>query len=316
MPGAFTTFQVIFWRRRSCLATPLDHFQRFAKKQEIEAQFSEDIRHVIQGGYGSGTSSRGDGVGCVGRRGVRAHSPGLAAGAALALGATRHPGPEQPLACGSAPERAWGVQRKEQSRCPFDDHSAFMRSSASGLGSGGGEDALTLKPPTPTQQQQREAYEASKTVGKKNRDLQTRVFAAAPFDTPESALPSSTYRSSSEAAAASHGAPGISASGGAVLDQMQTYSDSRREAASNRSRMTGTDGLLAGNYLLGEGRTAVPIGRSSKPPQREKLLPQAMFKAQMDGLGRPSDDRTAYLNAKVLSEACRDRNQGSLLQFG
>merc|ERR1719203_995533 len=69
------------------LATPLDHFNRFNRREQLDSQFTEDIKQVIQGGYGA----RSDNVGVSsGRaRGVRARSRG--------------------------------------SGCPFDDHGAFVR---------------------------------------------------------------------------------------------------------------------------------------------------------------------------------------------
>jgi len=319
------------------IATPLDHFQRFQQKDEIKAQFSEDIRHVINGGYGKGSSARGDSVGTrSSRAGVRNHSPGLAAGAALALGSTaRQPSQDAYNAAREIKERARGQG------CPWDDHSAFRREGSTGsLGFGAGlgseeprgRGGTAARGGTPTRSMTpsrrppnlQEAYDAAgaaaRSLGKQNRDQQTRIFSAAPFDAPEAAMPSSTYAAASEALVAGpRGGKTVLPSGRTVPegapDQMHSYTDAKREAVSNRTRMAGMDGLISGNYLLGEGKTAIPVGRSGKPPPVGGLMPQAQLKAQLDGLGRPSEERAAYLNAQVMSEACRERNTAPRMHF-
>mmetsp|Transcript_47426 Transcript_47426/g.135985 ORF Transcript_47426/g.135985 Transcript_47426/m.135985 type:complete len:284 (+) Transcript_47426:97-948(+) len=280
------------------MASPLDHFNRFNQKQQHEASFSEDIRNVITGGYGM---SRGDNVGVIRQRGVRARSPGLAAGAALTLGGGG--GSTGQLPCAEANEVA--KQNKERSRgnsCPFDDHSAFARREANAPPWAREEEpSRIMKPPSP--KEGRQAYEASRNEGKRFRDSQQKVGSVAPWDAPETAVPVSSY------AVASQGVASTSAPAASV--------EARREASTNRSRMKGADDLITGGYLLGESRVAAPVGRSGRPPAApDRMLPQAMLKAQMDGLGPVSQDRAAYLNAKVMNEACRERNTNARLHLG
>lgn len=284
--------------------TPLEHFNRFCQKQQAEAQFCEDIRHVINGGGSLG--GYGDDVGVAGRqRGMRARSPGLAAGAALALGCGAAPGGQVRLPHQEASDIA--RQLKERSRgsgCPFDDHSAFSRQGAASPWSSTVEEpSRLLQPSAPSQQ--REAFEASRSVGRRNRDAQTKIGSTAPWDAPETSIPMSSY---------------TAAARGAFIEEAPAapagYSEARREAATNRSRMAGSDGIISGGYLQGDGRGA-PVGRSTRPPpQPAGLLPQAMLKAQMDNLGPVSKDRAAYLNSKVMSEACRERNTSVRFQLG
>lgn len=321
------------------LASPLDHFNRFAEKQRIEEQFTEDIRRVIHGGHAgsdnaargfAGSASRGDSAGAASRgRGMRARSPGLAAGAALALtgglgssgtgGGTAAVGGADAQSA-AADSHSIARKVKEHARgsgCPWDDHSAFMRrGDASPMGRTPEEPSRLLQPLMP--KQQRDAFQDARSVGRRNRDDQQKIGAAAPFDAPEKAFPLSTYSAASHAVSASCGAgvvPG-GCGGAPAADHSQAYADMRREAISNKARMAGTDNLLAGNYLQTEGRTSVPVGRSSRPPQPERLLPQAMLKVQMDGLGAVSAEQAACLNARIMNEACRDRNTSVRLQLG
>lgn len=319
--------------------TPLDFLQKMEKRDDMKAQFSEDIRDCFKGGYGKGSSSQGDGVGTrtTRSRGVRNHSPGLAAAASLAMGSTARANSEDP--------RSIARQNKEKARgqgCPFDDHNAFRSETGGGVydpivggpnaeeprghmgtaRSGGGARSLTPS-------RSHEAFALARNAGKQNRDQQNKIFSAAPWDAPERAWAPSSYAAASEGivAAAAGTAPGQTLANGKTLlptgrtvpvgapEQSHNYTDAKREAASNRTRMAGQNGIIAGSYLLTEGKTAVPVGRSGKPPPAGGLLPQAMLKAQMDGLGAPSQDRAAFLNAQVMSEACRARNNNSLLHF-
>jgi len=334
------------------VSSPLDHFNRFQQKDDLKAQFSEDIRHVMHGGYGQGPSTRGDGI--VGmsraRAAARNHSPGLAAGAALALGSTSRTSSQDPhSAARGFKERARGHA------CPFDDHSAFRREGSCGsLGldaaelargsRGAGARSMTPSRRPPPMEDAYAAGAAARNLGRQNREQQTRIFSSAPFDAPEVALPTSTYAAAASDSLAACGGGGCGAGGGArsgatpgatpsgacartllgraggaapagAPEQLPCYSDARREAAGHKARMQhGVDGLIAGNYLQGEGRTGAPVGRSGKPPLLAggELLPQAKMKAQMDGLGRPSEERAAYLNAQVMGEAASLRNNSRL----
>lgn len=210
---------------------------------------------------------------------------------------------------------------KEQARgsgCPWDDHSAFMRRSASmdcpllAARAASAEPSRLLRPLTPSEQ--REAYEQARSGGRRIRDEQTKIGAAAPWDAPERALPLSTYGAASQAVA-SRGAGGSENGGGEVDHHAQEWADQRREAVVNKARMAGNRNILAGNYLMGEGR-APPVGRSSRPPMPEKLLPQAMLKVQMDGLDSISAGQAACLNARVMFEACRDKSVHARLELG
>lgn len=302
------------------LASPLDHFEKFQQKADIQAQFSEDMRHVMTGLTGS--SSRGDGIGTRNMRGMRtmSHSPGLGAAAALALGSTaRFPSVDSKDPSTIAREVR---DRGRGQSCPFDDHSAFRREGSThslGLGeTARGRTAGRTASPL-AQRQQREAYEASKSEGKQIRDRGTRVFGNSPFDAPEKALPLSSYAAAAEAVAAGTTGmktmlPGERKPPVGAPTQRPDYSEAKHAAVENRQRMAGTNGLLAGNYLTGESRTSVPVGKSGKPPPAGGLLPQAMLKAQMDKLP-VNQERAAFLNAKVMSEACRSRNSNSLLHF-
>jgi len=95
--------------------------------------------------------------------------------------------------------------------------------------------------------------------------------------------------------------------------------EAHSEALRYRKRMQeGSQDLIAGNYLLGESPSAV-VGASksrnqSQPPPGKQLLPAAQMKLQYDGgsLRNLSHERAEYLNARVLGEANRERNQASL----
>eukprot|EP00405_Crypthecodinium_cohnii_P039187 CAMPEP_0206545196 /NCGR_PEP_ID=MMETSP0325_2-20121206/11990_1 /ASSEMBLY_ACC=CAM_ASM_000347 /TAXON_ID=2866 /ORGANISM="Crypthecodinium cohnii, Strain Seligo" /LENGTH=234 /DNA_ID=CAMNT_0054044131 /DNA_START=94 /DNA_END=795 /DNA_ORIENTATION=+ len=228
--------------------TPLDLYQKSTQKQDIQAQFSEDIRHVINGGYGD--QSRGDNVGCSTRRsGMRARSPGLAAGAALTLGGVAAAGQTAGSNfSGASDTHDIARQLRERNRgsgCPFDDHLAFEKHQNSRPWATSEEPVRHIRAPSPAA-----AQEALQETG---------VAATA--------------------AQVAAGAP-------------TSFVEAQKEAAANRRRMAGTDNLLAGGYIQGDMRTAAPVGRSSKPPPApERMLPQAMLKAQMDNLGPVDQDR-------------------------
>eukprot|EP00405_Crypthecodinium_cohnii_P014974 CAMPEP_0206454104 /NCGR_PEP_ID=MMETSP0324_2-20121206/20943_1 /ASSEMBLY_ACC=CAM_ASM_000836 /TAXON_ID=2866 /ORGANISM="Crypthecodinium cohnii, Strain Seligo" /LENGTH=283 /DNA_ID=CAMNT_0053924523 /DNA_START=87 /DNA_END=935 /DNA_ORIENTATION=+ len=278
--------------------TPLDLYQKSTQKQDIQAQFSEDIRHVINGGYGD--QSRGDNVGCSTRRsGMRARSPGLAAGAALTLGGVAAAGQTAGSNfSGASDTHDIARQLRERNRgsgCPFDDHLAFEKHQNSRPWATSEEPVRHIRAPSPAAAQ--EAYAGARAVGRRNREAQLKIGSTAPFDAPETSFPESSYG----AAAAGVAATAAQVAAGAPT----SFVEAQKEAAANRRRMAGTDNLLAGGYIQGDMRTAAPVGRSSKPPPApERMLPQAMLKAQMDNLGPVDQDRAAYLNSKVLGEAC------------
>merc|ERR1712217_599945 len=79
---------------------------------------------------------------------------------------------------------------KDQARghsCPFDNHDAFFPRDASLPG------AHRARSSTPTGQGLRDAFEAARFSAKANRDHQKKVGGSAPWDAPETAIPSSTY---------------------------------------------------------------------------------------------------------------------------
>jgi len=190
----------------------------------------------------------------------------------------------------------------------------MRRGAASSIAHVPEEPSRLLQPLTP--KQQRDAFEDARSVGRRNRDDQQKIGAAAPFDAPERTFPSSSYSAASAAVSANCGAGVVLGGGAPATAHVQAYADMRREAMSNKARMAGAEDLLAGGYLQSEGRMSMPVGRSSRPPQPEKLLPQAMLKVQMDGLGPISAEQAACLNARVMNEACRDRNTHVRLQLG
>merc|ERR1719231_2210607 len=101
---------------------PCAYFSRFEAKQAHREQFTEDIGKIISGQQGGGYNSVGT-VTLRGSAGSRTRSPGLAAGAALALGAesTAYVNP-----CAEArAARLQAVERSRGSSCPFDNHAAF-----------------------------------------------------------------------------------------------------------------------------------------------------------------------------------------------
>lgn len=271
--------------------TPLDHFNRYNAKQELDAQFTEDIRRVIGGQGGTGSKPRGDDVGRA--RGVRARSPGLAAGAALSLGA--------PVNSSSACAEAYNFARQMKERamgtgCPFDDHAAFV-SREGPPAAHAHETVSSLVTPS----EMRQAFDSAHSVGRRNRESQQKIGSAAPFDAPERSMPASSYRAAAEEA---------------TSGEPSAFADLKREAVQNRNRMAGQSDLISGGYLNGESKVSPPVGRSHGPPQVEKPLPQAILKAQMDNMGTLSQGQAAFLNAKVMSEAFRERNTRGRIQFG
>lgn len=259
------------------------HLGRFMDKQRRAEQFSEDMRTVMYGGYGGyGSASSAPDLGRRTPGGlVRSRSPGLAAGAALALSAAAAEDARQ--ACRQAAQHARG------SGCPFDDHRAF------------GVPAEPERPryaPPLAPDEARAAHQQARQMGKQNRELQQRVGAGAPWDAPERGT------AVSSAAAAQR----------AVFAQPSSFAEQQQEALRNKSRMQGAEGLIAGGYLLGDTAQR----NSSLPPRpSEGLLPQAQMKVQYDGgsLAGLTRERAAYLNSKVLAESNRERNEFNALQL-
>lgn len=252
------------------------------QKQQRDRQFSENIKDVMFGGYGTGSRSLPRS-----QSETRTRSPGLAAGAALAL-SHNHP---------AAEARSAAQQNKDRERtasCPFDDHTAFIKRE-SALNT----NALPAFFATDAVEEQKEAYENSKTMRKQFRDLQQKIGANAPFDTPEtSAAPA--FSIGQQAAMAGQAKP---------QEHFQALAEACMDAKRHKAVMAGTKDLIAGHYVLGE--TKAERG-SRRPPVPERVLPQAQIKAKFDGV-QLSDNSVAYLNARVASEANRERNQCKLM---
>mmetsp|Transcript_34667 Transcript_34667/g.80919 ORF Transcript_34667/g.80919 Transcript_34667/m.80919 type:complete len:263 (-) Transcript_34667:25-813(-) len=254
-------------------ATPLEFYGQYVKRQQLDEQFSEDVRRVIHGGAGgaqppsSSTPSSAK----------RASSPGLRAGAALALG-----GPSTTAASDAhADARAARLQAVEHSRrreCPFDDHTAFQA---------GGS-----RPPKSNSAHDNDwaiAGQASRADCRHNRDMQRKIGAGAPFDAPEASWLDQGSR--------------------APASNVAAYADSKAEAVFNKNRMQGTKDLIASDYPQGQSR-----GASNLPPRPGPLLPEAQLKVVQGGgkLSSLESGQVEYLNSRVLMEANRVRNEGCM----
>lgn len=257
---------------------PVALLGRFMDRQQRSDQFTEDIRKVIHGNPVAQNAA------------IRARSPGLAAGAALALGAC-NAAEAQAAAADSRAACRKAVERSRGSLCPFDDHSAFGVSAAP-----------AQRAPLVALNDARQAHYQAQEMRRYNRDIQQKVGAGAPFDAPESCVPA--VGSTAEAQR------------GAVLGVSQSIaavSDARQEALRNKTRMRGAQDLISGNYLQSDsGRQ--PVGRKDAtgfPPRPPDLLPQAQMKLQYDGgsIANLSANRAEYLNARVLAESNQFRNE-------
>lgn len=256
---------------------PLSHYTRSQDKQSRLDQFSEDVRNVI---HGDGTHAN---FGSLGSSCRRRRSPGLAAGAALAIGASA----AAEATAESHALRARSMQYARRTDCPFDDHSSF--------GVGGSKPPKLTSPSTPCDEEMRAAFRVSHTFGKHNRELQQRVGAPAPYDAPERGV-DSWSRSST---------PGHSPL------RSHAFGDARQQAEHNKGRMRGTEGIIAGNY--GEGCSSKQLG--SLPPRPEQaLMPQARVRLAMAGASSRdlSERNVEYLNSKVLADGNRHRNRGTM----
>lgn len=269
---------------------PVAVLGRFLDRQKRTEQFTEDIRKVIHGDGGTRILPPAAN---------RARSPGLAAGAALALGGTsagdaHMANAESRAACRKATERSRGTT------CPFDNHVAFGASPADMQSA-----PWQLLPHS--QQDARLAHQQAASMRSHNRDIQQKVGAGAPFDAPECYVPSI-----GSTALAQQAVMGASQSAAAA-------SDARQEALRNKARMRGSQDLIAGNYIVGDsGRQ--PVGRRDSgglPPRPPDLMPQAQMKLQYDGgsVAGLTAHRAEYLNARVLAESNQFRNESRSLQF-
>lgn len=275
---------------------------KFLDRQRRQEQFSEDMRSVMYGGAGASTS----GVGSRASHGAagRARSPGLAAGAALALGGMPATASE---AHSEAREQCrQAVEYSRRQTCPFDDHSAFGASSS--------DRAAPVRVPVMEREDVTAATQAARNMGKYNRDIGQKIGAGAPFDAPFD----SGFASSSAATAAGQGSGRRGRPGGAppaIPSQTHNAADARAEAAANRTRMRGQQDLLGG-YEFPLTQPQQGRRNASLPPRpQEALLPQAMMKLQYDGgsISNLTCARSEYLNSKVLAEANRDRNTAGVV---
>jgi hypothetical protein len=155
------------------------------------------------------------------------------------------------------------------------------------------------------------ATQASRNMGKHNRDIAQKIGAGAPFDAPETSFGNSASSFASRSQCGRSGMP-------PVMPQPtlgETISESRAEAVANKNRMRGCQDLLGG-YDIGVPHRQTRRNNSLPPrPGHESLLPQAMMKLQYDG-GKVTDltsDGAAYLNSKVMMEANRSRNQAGVM---
>jgi len=276
-------------------------------KQALKNQFSEDMRKVMYTGAGGPVA----GVGTRSTAGAasRARSPGLAAGAALALGgATSAAAADCRLEAREQCRQA--VDYSRRSTCPFDDHSAF--------GANADDRAKQARLPAHDRGDVAQSVKEARELGKYNRDIGHKTGAGSPFDAPFDDTYATSANSIGVAATAGRrkcGQP-LPMPSGASPVLADAIGDSRAEAAAHRNRNRGTSDLLGGyefnpQYPLQEVR-----GRSKNLPPRpnEALMPEAFFKVQYDGgsVKGITQFRTEYLNSKVLEEANKNRNAGSI----
>eukprot|EP00747_Dinoflagellata_sp_TGD_P162931 gnl/TRDRNA2_/TRDRNA2_181099_c0_seq1.p1 gnl/TRDRNA2_/TRDRNA2_181099_c0~~gnl/TRDRNA2_/TRDRNA2_181099_c0_seq1.p1 ORF type:complete len:378 (+),score=67.25 gnl/TRDRNA2_/TRDRNA2_181099_c0_seq1:69-1136(+) len=326
---------------------------RFIQKQQRDAQFTEDIRTLIYGGGGSQAAAQpvpgSNGQFVVGRSaggaaGTRTRSPGLAAGATLALGSDTNARAEANALARQVAQRARGGS------CPFDDHTLHLARDR--------RDGPTLPPRVPSAP---DAYEAktafseARTTGKTNAELQQRCGAGAPFDVTESGrtpVPSSAAilhnpTNARAAAAPNAGArrpPAVSASAAALASaeamhreaysgrstpsgsdsptRSRAFAAIHAEAAGNKSKMRGTADLISGGYLLSDSphearsNNCLPPkpGESRSRPMHEDLLPAAQMRVLQEGgtCRNMPQEKIAFLNSQAQLEANRCRNMSSL----
>jgi hypothetical protein len=161
------------------------------------------------------------------------------------------------------------------------------------------------------------ATKDARNHGKYNRDIQQKVGAGAPFDAPERSISSSSQIGRSSVGRS--GAPPVIPQTSLFDATTQVRAEAAAQAAANRTRMRGCEDLLGG-YLPEKFPQQQGGGvrrNNSLPPRpaKDPLLPQAMMKLQYDGgsVGGLTSDRAAHLNAKVLYESNRERNQAGVI---
>lgn len=272
-------------------ADPLAVFNRFMDKQQRAEQFTQDVRSLVFPGSGEGpapgrTRAPAGGGGQPVQSATRTRSPGLAAGAALALGGSSS-AVDVHNEAHAARQRIVEYARKRD--CPFDDHS----NCASGLAE---TPPRSMRAPPLAPNHARLAHQAAAASGRQNRDLQQKFGAGSPFDAPEVGPVTSSSAAMSAAV---------------VARQPQPVVEAHAEALCNKSRMNhGTNDLIVGNYLQGES-SSMRRNHSLPPKPGDGLLPQAQMKLQYEGMGgvAVTSDRMAYLNSQVLAENNRARNE-------
>jgi len=285
--------------------SPDEVFGRFMANQQAKEQFSENINHVVHG-RGSGLRSHSAN---------RQHSPGLKAGAALAL-APHSQDAAREAYTQSAAARAAIRANAHRSTNPFDDHSAFREGGSFApqgpavLGPPAGHGLLSLG-----HDAQQAAYQDARSSGNRNRAAGHAYGDAAPFDAPERP----NFTSAMSAAMSSEEA-----------SRSQAFAEARTAALRNRmGGRAGADSLISGNYLLADTAPAgqrEPLGGGKRrigslPPRPEVgdvLLPQTVMKVQFDGgsLSTLTREKAAYLNSMVSAEANRTRQTNCAISLG
>lgn len=269
---------------------PLSYYNRCRDSRARQEQFTEDIRKVIHAG-----PSVGNGGAQVGTSSVRSRSPGLAAGAALALGSTGGASAERrsaalAAAAASAAERLQAQERGRKFECPFDNHVAAGASA----NDWSRPDRCPQGEARESAQARSTAHQAGYHMGRHNRDLQQRIGAGAPFDAPW---------------ATDHGRG--SSTRGSSPCRNRLFAEAQAEALRNKGRMKGSQDLIAGNYLMGEGCSGSTKRAGSLPPRGPPpsmaLLPEAQILVASAGgsLAAVSQDTVAHLNSRVLADANR-----------
>jgi len=267
-------------------------------KQSRQSQFSENMKDVMYGG--SVAASSGVGSRTSSGAGQRTRSPGLRAGAALALG---NPASASEAHSEARDQCRQAVDHARRQTCPFDDHSAF--------GAVASDRAHQPRMPVLEQAEVAAATKDSRNCGNYNRDIAHKVGAGSPFDAPFA----SDYTTSSGNRRV--GAPP------ALPEKITAYHEAigaaGSQAAANKTRMRGHSDLLGG-YQPEWHQQGQQSQRPNLPPRPENqvaargLLPQAMFKLQYDGssVKNLTCAKSEFLNVKVMMEANRERNNAGI----
>jgi len=276
-------------------------------KQALKNQFSEDMRKVMYTGVSGPVA--GVGTRSTAGSGTRARSPGLAAGAALALGAAA------PTAAAESRSDAreqcrQAVEYSRRSTCPFDDHSAF--------GANADDRAKQARLPVHDQDDVAQSVKDARNLGKYNRDIGHKTGAGSPFDAPFDdtyATSANCIGGSAPAGRRRCGQPLPMPQGGSPI-LAEAVSESRSEAAAHRNRNRGTSDLLGGYEFIPQRPVQEGRGRNNNLPPRpaDQLMPEAFFKLQYDGgsVKGLTQSGAEYRNSKCLEEANKVRNAGSI----